>query len=170
MSEIYLEDVRVPASNLLGQVAGQGFYQLMRELPQERLAISVRAVTATERAIEITTEYVKQRRAFGQPLVSFQALSFSLAELKTEAAIARVFVDNCIARNLRGELDSETAFMARWWTTDRQCHALDVCVQMHGGYGYMTEYPIARMFVDARVQKIYGGTNEIMKMLIGRNL
>ena len=169
-SEIFFDDVRVPADHLLGLQPGQGFYQLMQQLPQERLGIAVAAVAAMERAFELTLDYTRQRRAFGRAIGEFQTVAFTLAELKTEAAVARTFVDSCIVRHLRGELDTATASMAKWWTTERQCHLIDACLQLHGGYGYMTEYPIARMYVDARVQKIYGGTNEIMKILIARAL
>jgi acyl-CoA dehydrogenase len=160
----------VPTSNLLGAGEGNGFYQLMEQLPQERLALAIGAVTATERALGLTIEYVKERQAFGQKLIEFQNTSFTLAERKTEAVIARVFIDWCIARHIAGELDTETASMAKWWCSQKQVETIDDCVQLHGGYGYMREFPIARMFVDARVQKIYGGTNEIMKLLIARSL
>lgn len=169
-SELFFDDVWVPAENLLGLEEGEGFYQLMNQLPRERLSVGVIAVAAMERALELTIDYVKERRAFGQAIIDFQNTQFKLAECKTEAHIARVFVDNCIQRYLDGELDTETASMVKWWTTEKQCEIIDTCVQLHGGYGYMLEYPIARMYTDARVQKIYAGTNEIMKVLIGRSL
>ncbi|MCH9673291.1 MAG: acyl-CoA dehydrogenase family protein, partial [Gammaproteobacteria bacterium] len=169
-SELFFDDVWVPADNLLGAEEGEGFYQLMNQLPRERLSVGVIAVAAMERAIELTVDYVKSRTAFGKAIIDFQNTQFKLAECKTEAHIARVFVDNCIERYRNGELDNETASMVKWWTTEKQCEIIDTCVQLHGGYGYMLEYPIARMYTDARVQKIYGGTNEIMKVLIGRSL
>ena len=168
-SELFFEDVRVPADNLLGQ-EGMGFVQLMQELPQERLVIAIQAIAAIEAALEHTIAYVKQRKAFGKPILDFQNTRFRLAELKTKATVARIFIDECIARHLRRELDVATAAMAKYWTTDLQCEVVDQCLQFHGGYGYMWEFPIARLYADSRVQKIYGGTNEIMKELIGRTL
>ncbi|MGA1598985.1 MAG: acyl-CoA dehydrogenase family protein [bacterium] len=168
-SELFFSDARVPVENLLGE-EGRGFYYLMQQLPQERLALAVAAVAAIEHAVEITVDYTRNREAFGQRLLDFQNTRFTLAECKTEAHIARVFVDSCIERIIRGELDNETASMAKWWCTQKQCEIVDTCLQLHGGYGYMSEYEIARMFTDARVQKIYGGSNEIMKELIGRSL
>jgi acyl-CoA dehydrogenase len=169
-SELFFDDVAVPTANLLGSEEGNGFYQLMEQLPQERLALAIGAVAATERALGLTVDYVKEREAFGQKLIDFQNTSFTLAERKTEAVIARVFIDWCIARHIAGELDTVAASMAKWWCSQKQVETIDDCVQLHGGYGYMREFPIARMFVDARVQKIYGGTNEIMKLLIARSL
>ncbi|MGK0171407.1 MAG: acyl-CoA dehydrogenase [Gammaproteobacteria bacterium] len=169
-SELFFDDVWVPAENLLGPEPGQGFYQLMNQLPRERLSVGVMAVAAMERALEITIDYVKNREAFGQPILSFQNTQFRLAECKTEAHIARVFVDNCIARLNNGDLDTETASMVKWWTSEKQCEIVDACLQLHGGYGYMWEYPITKMYADARVQKIYAGSNEIMKVLIARGL
>jgi acyl-CoA dehydrogenase len=169
-SELFFDDVAVPTANLLGSEEGNGFYQLMEQLPQERLALAIGAVAATERALGLTVDYVKERSAFGQKLIEFQNTSFTLAERKTEAVIARVFIDWCIARHIAGDLDTVTASMAKWWCSQKQVETIDDCVQLHGGYGYMREFPIARMFVDARVQKIYGGTNEIMKLLIARSL
>ena len=169
-SELFFDDVRIPTANLLGTEEGLGFAQLMRELPQERLLIANQAISAIERALALTIDYVKERKAFGKAVIDFQNTQFKLAEMKTEATIARVFVDNCVARHLEGGLDPTTASMAKYWTTDLQCKVMDECVQLHGGYGYMNEYPIARMFRDARVQRIYGGTNEIMKLLIARSL
>jgi acyl-CoA dehydrogenase len=169
-AEIFFEDARVPPENLLGGQEGQGFVQLMQQLPQERLILAVGSVAAMESAITITTDYVKQREAFGKPLIEFQNTAFKLAERKTEAAIARVFVDHCIDRLIAGELDNVTASMAKYWCSQKQAETADECLQLHGGYGYMEEFPIARMFVDARIQKIYGGSNEIMKVIIARSL
>ena len=169
-SELFFDDVKVPTSNLLGAEEGKGFFQLMQQLPQERLIISVQAVVAMERAVELTAAYVKERKAFGKSILDFQNTQFKLAECKTEAAIARVFVDDCAMKLLDGKLDATTAAMAKWWTTEKQCQIVDTCLQFYGGYGYMMEYPIAQMYADARVQKIYGGANEIMKMLIARTL
>lgn len=169
-SELFLEDVRIPTSNLLGTEEGQGFVQLMLQLPQERLIIAVGAVAGVEEALAQTVQYTKDRHAFGKPLFAFQNTKFKLAEVATEARIARVFVDDCVSRHLRGELDIPTVAMAKWWTTERSMAALDECLQLYGGYGYMTEYPIARAWADNRVQKIYAGTNEIMKEIIARSL
>ncbi|AXX32986.1 acyl-CoA dehydrogenase family protein [Actinosynnema pretiosum subsp. pretiosum] len=168
-SELFFDDVRLPASALLGG-EGQGFVQLMRQLPQERLVIAVSSVAGIEAALELTLDYVKQRSAFGRELIKFQNTRFTLAECATEARVARAFVDECVGLHLRGELDVPTAAMAKWWSTERLCRVVDECVQLFGGYGYMTEYPIARAWADARVQKIYGGTNEIMKEIIARSL
>jgi acyl-CoA dehydrogenase len=169
-SELFFDDVRVPTANLLGDREGLGFIQLMQQLPQERLVIAVQAVAAMERAVEITVAYTKDRTAFGKRLIDFQNTRFKLAECKTEAAVARSFVEDCTERLLQGKLDVQTAAMAKWWTTQKQCEVADECLQLFGGYGYMKEYPISRMWTDSRVQKIYGGTNEIMKELIGRSL
>jgi acyl-CoA dehydrogenase len=169
-SELFFDNVRVPADHLLGGDTGMGFVQLMQQLPQERLVIGIQAIAAIEAAMEHTVAYVKERKAFGKPIVDFQNTRFKLAELKTKAHVARVFVDDCVARHLKGELDVATAAMAKYWMTDLQCEVIDQCLQFFGGYGYMWEYPIARLYADARVQKIYGGTNEIMKELIGRTL
>ena len=168
--EIFFDDVRVPAANLLGPAEGKGFSQMMEQLPYERLAISVGAVATAEQAVAITTKYVKERMAFGKPLIDFQNTRFKLAECKTEAHIGRVFLDDCIERYLAGQLDGVTAAMAKYWLTDCECRIVDECVQLHGGYGYMTEYPIARMWADSRVERIYAGTNEIMKEVIGWSL
>jgi acyl-CoA dehydrogenase len=168
--ELFFDDVRVPASNLLGSVEGAGFSQMMEQLRYERLMIGVGAVATAEQAVAITTKYVKQRMAFGQPLIGFQNARFKLAECRTESYIARVFIDHCIQRFVAGELDGVTAAMAKYWLTDCQCRIVDECVQLFGGYGYMIEYPIARMWADSRAQRIYAGTNEIMKELIGRSL
>ena len=168
-AELFFDNVRVPVSNLLGE-EGKGFYYLMQRLPQERLDIAVAAVAACEAALEMTLRYCKERTAFGQPIGSFQNSRFKLAEMKTEIEVARVFVDRCIEALNAGELTAEEAAMAKWWTTDLQKRVMDECLQLHGGYGYMLEYPIARFYLDARVQAIYGGTNEIMKEVIGRSL
>jgi acyl-CoA dehydrogenase len=168
--ELFFDDVRVPASNLLGDTEGKGFSQMMDQLPYERLSVSVGAVATAERAVDITTKYVKERMAFGKPLLDFQNTRFKLAECKTEAHIGRVFLDDCIARFMAGRLDPVTAAMAKYWLTDCQCRIVDECVQLHGGYGYMSEYPIARMWADSRVQRIYAGSNEIMKEVIGWSL
>jgi acyl-CoA dehydrogenase len=169
-AELFFEDARVPPENLLGGQEGQGFVQLMQQLPQERLILAVGAVASMEHAVAITVDYAKQRQAFGKPIIEFQNSAFKLAEHKSEALIARVFVDWCIERHIAGDLDTVTASMAKYWCTDRQVETIDDCLQLHGGYGYMAEYPIARMFVDSRIQKIYGGSNEIMKMIIARSL
>ena len=167
--ELFFNDVRVPAANLLG-AEGKGFSQMVQQLPYERLSIGVGAVAMTEQAVAITSKYVKDRIAFGKQLLEFQNTRFKLAECKTEAHIGRVFVDNCIERFIAGKLDAVTAAMAKYWLTELQCRVVDVCVQLHGGYGYMAEYPIARMWTDSRVQRIYGGTNEIMKEMIGYSI
>jgi acyl-CoA dehydrogenase len=169
-SELFFNDVRVPTANLLGTEEGQGFAQLMTELPQERLLIANQAISMIERALAVTIDYVKERRAFGKAVIDFQNTQFKLAELKSEATMARIFVDHCVASHLKGELSPTTASMAKYLLSDLQCRIADECLQLHGGYGYMNEYPIARMFRDARVQRIYGGTNEIMKLLIARSL
>ena len=169
-SELFFDNAVAPPENLLGSDEGSGFVQLMQQLPQERLALAIGAVASMERAIRLTTDYTKERKAFGQPIIEFQNTGFKLAERKTEAMIARVFVHWCIERLIAGELDTVTASMAKWWCSQKQVETADECLQLHGGYGYMQEYPISRMFVDARIQKIYGGTNEIMKLLIARSL
>ena len=169
-SELFFNDVRVPTANLLGHEEGQGFVQLMQELPQERLQIGTGAIAMIERALALTIDYVKQRKAFGKAIIDFQNTQFKLAELKTEATIGRVFYNDCVQRHIAGGLDPATASMAKYWLTDLQGKVVDECLQLHGGYGYMNEYPIARMYRDARVQRIYGGTNEIMKLLIARSL
>jgi acyl-CoA dehydrogenase len=169
-AELFFENVRVPAANLLGGSEGQGFYQLMGDLPYERALIAVAGVAAMEGALAETIKYVKDRRAFGKTIAEFQNTKFKLAEVATKARIARVFVDDCIAKIVAGTLDTVTASMAKYWISDMQQEVLDECVQLHGGYGYMNEYLVCRMFADARVQRIYGGTNEIMKELISRAL
>jgi len=169
-SELFFTDCRVPVANRLGEEEGKGFYQLMQQLPQERLSIAQAAVVSMERAIEITLAFVKERKVFGQRVLDFQNTKFKLAQCKTEALIARTFVDQCLIRHLHKELDAATASMAKYWCTEKQCEIVDECLQLHGGAGYMDEYEISRLYTDARVQKIYGGTNEIMKELIGRTL
>jgi len=168
-AELFFDNVEVPAENLLGQ-ENNGFVYLMQELPWERLQIAIAAVAKCEAAIGWTSDYVRERKVFGKPVASFQNTRFKLAELATETQIARVFVDKCIELLLAGALDTATASMAKYWATDLECKLIDECVQLHGGYGYMWEYPIARAWVDARVQRIYGGTNEIMKELISRSI
>lgn len=169
-AELNFSGVRVPQSNLLGDQEGLGFIQLMTQLPQERLIIGVASVAGMEVALEKTLEYTKERTAFGRPIYGFQNTKFKLAEVATDTKIARVFVDDCVVAHIAGELDIPTVAMAKWWTTERAMVAADECLQLFGGYGYMTEYPIARMWTDQRVQKIYAGTNEIMKEIIARTL
>jgi acyl-CoA dehydrogenase len=168
-AELFFDNVEVPAENLLGQ-EGNGFIYLMQELPWERLQIAIGAVAKAEAAIGWTRDYVIERKAFGKPVSSFQNTRFKLAELATEVQVARVFVDRCIELLLRKKLDTATASMCKYWVTDLECKVMDECLQLHGGYGYMWEFPIARAYVDARVQRIYGGTNEIMKEVISRSL
>ena len=169
-SELFFNDVKIPTENLLGTEEGQGFFQLMAQLPQERLNIAVQGMATIERALELTIAYVKERQAFGKPIIAFQNTQFVLAECKTEATVAKVFVNHCIERHLKGDLDASTASMAKYWVTDLENKIVDRCLQLFGGYGFMNEYPIARMYKDSRVQRIYGGTNEIMKLLIARTL
>jgi acyl-CoA dehydrogenase len=169
-SELFFEDVSLPTENLLGTEEGQGFAQLMTELPQERLIVAVHAAAMMERALALTIDYVKQREAFGKKIIEFQNTQFELAECKTEATVARVFVDHCIERHLAGGLDTVTASMAKAWTTETLGKVVDRCLQLFGGYGYMDEYPISRLYRDARVLRIYAGTNEIMNVLIARSL
>jgi alkylation response protein AidB-like acyl-CoA dehydrogenase len=166
-SELFFDDVRIPAENLIGD-EGQGFRYLMQELPWERLQLAIVAVAACEAALRWTIDYCRERQAFGRSIASFQNTQFKLAELRTETQVARVFVDRGIGLSLDGKLDVETAAMAKYWTTDLQCKVVDECLQLHGGYGYMRDYAIGRAFVDARAQRIYGGTNEIMKEIISR--
>ncbi len=168
-AELFFEDVRVPKENLLGE-EGAGFIYLMTNLSQERLSIAVSAASACEQVLADTLSYAKEREAFGKPIGKFQHNRFVIAEMATEAHIARVFIDDCIKRHVAGDLDAATASMAKWWTTELQKKLVDQGVQMHGGYGYMTEYPIARAYVNSRVQTIYGGTTEIQKEIIGRSL
>ncbi len=169
-AELFFEDVLVPADCLLGPEEGQGMYQLMGDLPYERLVIALCGVGAMEGAVAETSKYVKERKAFGQTIGDMQTIRHKLAEVATLTRVARVFVDDCIVKLLAGKLDNETASMAKYWVTDTQQQVLDECVQMHGGYGYMNEYLVCRMFADSRVQRIYGGTNEIMKELIARSV
>jgi alkylation response protein AidB-like acyl-CoA dehydrogenase len=168
-AELSFASVPVPVENLLGE-EGEGFRYLVSNLPQERLSIAASAVSAAEAALSWTLSYVRERRAFDQPIGSFQSARFALAEARTELDIAQVFVDHCVGRLAAGELSAEDAAMAKWWCTELQGRVVDRCVQLHGGYGYMVEYPIARAYVDARVTRIYGGANEIMKEIIGRSL
>ena len=171
-SELFFENVKVPAENLLGGVAfeGKGFICLMEQLPWERLQIAIGAVAAAQAAIDWTVTYVKDRKVFGQPVAAYQNTRYTLAELQTEVQVARVFVDKCCELVVVDQLDTATASMAKYWCSDLQCKVMDECVQLHGGYGYMWEYPITRAYADARVQRIYGGTNEIMKEVITRSM
>ena len=167
--ELFFDGVRVPAGNRLGE-EGRGFACLMQELPWERLQIAITAVALAEAALDWTIDYCRDRKAFGKAILEFQNTRFSLAEAKTELQVARVFVDRCVELVLEGKLDTATASMAKYWCTDLQCKVIDACLQLHGGYGYMWEYPIARAWADARVSRIYGGANEIMKEVISRSL
>jgi len=169
-SELFFDEVRVPAENLLGSTEGRGFIQLMEQLPQERVIIAAGACAAMEKALKLTSDYVKERKAFGKRILDFQNTQFKLAERFTEAKIARIFVDDCAMKLAEGKLDDTTAAMAKWWTTQKQCEIVDECLQFFGGYGYMMEYPIAKMYADSRIGKIYGGSNEIMKLLIAREI
>lgn len=166
-SELFFQDVRVPVGNCIGQ-EGMGFIYLMQELPQERLGIAVNGIAMAEGALKLTIDYVKERKAFGKHIADFQNTQFKLAELHSRVMQGRVFVDRCLELHLEKKLDVPTAAAAKYMITDLQCEVIDECVQLHGGYGYMWEYPIARMWADARVQRIYGGTNEIMKTIIAR--
>ena len=168
-AELFFNDVQVPAQNLLGE-EGLGFYYLMNQLPQERLSVAVIAVAACEAALEMTIRYCQERTAFGRPIGKFQNSRFKLAEMKTETQIARVFVDRCIMELNASQLTAEEAAMAKWWTTELQQRVVDQCLQLHGGYGYMLEYPIAKFYLDSRVQTIYAGTTEIMQEIISRSL
>ena len=168
-SELFFDNVRVPVSNILGG-EGKGFFLLMQELAWERMQIAIAAVAGAEAALDWTLAYTKERKVFGQPVIDFQHNRFKLAEIKTEVQVARVFVDKLLELLLQGQLDAATAAMAKYWTTDLHCKIVDQCLQMFGGFGYMWEYPIARAFADTRVTRIYGGTNEIMKEIIGRTL
>jgi acyl-CoA dehydrogenase len=169
-SELFFEDVSLATENLLGPEEGQGFAQLMQELPQERLIVALHAVAMMERALALTIDYVKQRQAFGKAIIEFQNTQFELAECKTETTVAKVFIDHCIERHVAGQLDTVTASMAKAWATDLLGKTVDRCLQLFGGYGYMDEYPISRLYRDARVMRIYAGTNEIMNLLIARSL
>ncbi|MEV7023434.1 acyl-CoA dehydrogenase family protein [Kitasatospora sp. NPDC093558] len=168
-AELFFEDVKVPKENLLGELNG-GFVHLMQNLAQERLAIAVAAIAGAEHLVEITTDYVKQREAFGRPLAKLQHVRFEIAELATECAVTRAFVDRCITEHNRYALTPADASMAKWWATELQKRTADRCLQLHGGYGYMSEFPVARAFTDGRIQTIYGGTTEIMKEIVGRSI
>ncbi|WP_432093589.1 acyl-CoA dehydrogenase family protein [Streptomyces sp. bgisy100] len=168
-AELFFHDVKVPKENLLGELNG-AFLHLMTNLAQERLVIAVAGAAGAEHLVEITTEYVKEREAFGRPLAKLQHIRFEMAEMATECAVTRAFLDRCIEDHTRGELDAAHASMAKWWATELQKRVADRCLQLHGGYGYMTEYRVARAFTDGRIQTIYGGTTEIMKEIIGRSL
>ncbi|MCY1280204.1 Acyl-CoA dehydrogenase [compost metagenome] len=169
-AELSFQDVRVPVANLLGPEEGKGFIQLMQQLPQERMIIALGALGTMERAVEDTIEYTRSRKLFGKPSLELQNTRFKLAELKTTATIARTFIDDCMVKVLKGELSGEVAAMAKWWSTQNACQIVDECLQLHGGYGYMLEYPIARQYANVRVTKIFGGSNEIMKEIIARTL
>ena len=167
-SELFFDDLRVPVDHLIGSKEGQGFFQLMEQLPQERLIIAVSGIGAMERALEETLRYTKERKAFGKTVWDFQNTRFKLAEVQAVVLAARAFVDACMVAHLKGELDAARAALAKCWVSEQQCKVMDECLQLFGGYGYMMEYPIAELYVDARVQRIYGGTNEIMKELASR--
>ncbi len=169
-SELFFDDVFVPAENVLGGEEGKGFYQLMGELPQERLIIAMGAMTGIEKALEVTMEFVKERKAFGQTIWDFQNTQFTLAELNARATAARVFVNHCIAQHLEGKLDVPTACMAKLMVTELQGEVVDKCLQFHGGAGFINDYPIARMYRDCRITRIFGGSNEVMKMVIARSM
>jgi alkylation response protein AidB-like acyl-CoA dehydrogenase len=168
-AELFFNDVPVPVDNLLG-AEGDGFLHLVQNLPQERLSIAMAGVAAARAALEWTLDYCKEREAFGKPIGTFQNSRFALAEMATEVQIGQTFVDRCVEALNAGELTAEEAAMAKWWCTELQKRTVDRCLQLHGGYGYMTEYPIARAYVDARITTIYGGTTEIMKEIIGRSM
>ncbi|NGN66855.1 acyl-CoA dehydrogenase [Streptomyces sp. A7024] len=168
-AELFFNDVKVPKTNLLGDLNG-AFIHLMTNLAQERMAIAVAAIAAAENLLEITKTYVKEREAFGRPIAKFQHIRFEIAEMATECAVTRTFIDRCIEEHNAGALDAVHASMAKWWATELQKRVADRCLQLHGGYGYMTEFPVARAFTDGRIQTIYGGTTEIMKEIIGRSL
>ncbi len=169
-SELFFDDVFVPAENVLGGEEGKGFYQLMGELPQERLIIAMGAMSTIERALEETIAFTKERKAFGKTIWDFQNTQFTLADLKARGTAAKVFVNHCIAQHLEGKLDVPTACMAKLWLTELQGEVVDKCLQLHGGSGYINDYPIARMYRDSRVSRIFGGSNEIMKMVIARSM
>ena len=169
-SELFFDDVFVPSDAVLGGEEGKGFYQLMGELPQERLLIAMQAMAGIERALDVTVDYVKERKAFGQTIWDFQNTQFTLADLKARGTAAKVFVNDCIAKLLDGKLDVATASMAKYWVTELQSEVVDKCLQLHGGAGYINDYPIARLYRDTRIARIYGGSNEIMKMLIARSM
>jgi len=169
-SELFFDDVRVPVANLLGQEEGKGFVQLMQQLPEERMFIAMNALGSMERAIEETVNYTRERKLFGKSLLNMQNSRFKLAEMQTTLTIAQSFVNDCMAKMVRGELDPTTAAMAKWWLSTQACQIIDECLQLHGGYGYMLEYPIARLYTNTRPMRIYGGSNEVMKELIARTL
>lgn len=169
-AELFFDEVRVPRANLLGVSEGQGFYQMMDKLAQERLVVALQSMAMIERALALTLEHVRERKAFGKRVLDFQAVQFQLAEWKTQATVAKVFCHHCVEQHLQARLDATTASMAKYWLSELQGQIVDGCLQLFGGYGYMNEYPIARMYRDARVSRIYGGTNEIMKLLIARSL
>lgn len=169
-AELFFDGVRVPTDRLLGQVEGKGFAQLLGQLPYERLLIAVPAAAAIERAVALTVDHTRQRQVFGQKLADFQNTRFKMAECATIAHVVRTLVNDCIQRLLDGTLDDEAAYMAKWWCTEQQCKVVDECLQLFGGYGYMADQPIARLYVDARIQRIYGGATEVMKDLIARKL
>ncbi len=168
-SELFFDEVRVPSTNLIGE-EGRGFVYMMQELAWERMHVGISAISCCEAALEWTLEYTRSRQAFGKPILDFQNTRFKLAEVKTEVQVGRIFLDRCLEQVLKGELDATTAAMVKWWTSELQGRVLDTCLQLHGGYGFMWEYPITRAYADARVQRIYAGTNEIMKEIIGRQL
>lgn len=168
--ELFFDDVRVPVGNLLGPEEGRGFVQLMQQLPEERMFIAMNALGAMERAIEETVKYAHDRKLFGKPLMEMQNSRFKLAEMQTTLTITRTFVNDCVEKMVKHELDATTAAMAKWWVSTQACLIIDECLQLHGGYGYMTEYPIARLYTNSRVMRIYGGSNEVMKELIARTL
>ncbi|MHA3840559.1 acyl-CoA dehydrogenase family protein [Sphingomonas aestuarii] len=169
-SELFFDDVRIPADNLLGGIEGRGFAQLMAELPRERMIIALGSQNSMERAIEVTIEYTRERKAFGQPLISFQNTQFKLAEMKAKARVGRSFINECVDKAVKGELDGTTSAMAKMWASETEWEIVDACLQLHGGYGYINDYPIARIFRNARVSRIYGGSTEIMKLLVARSL
>ena len=169
-SELFFDDVFVPAANLIGETPGVGFGQLMNQLAWERMIIAIDATVNMERAVRLTTDYVRERKIFGKPLMSFQNTEFVLADAKTEAVVARTLVDALMVRLRAGELDGPTAAMAKLWTTETQCKVIEACQQLFGGYGYMAEYPIAQLYADARVSRVYGGASEVMKLIIARTL
>jgi alkylation response protein AidB-like acyl-CoA dehydrogenase len=168
-AELFFDDVRVPVANLLGE-EGRGFIHLVENLPQDRLSLTVGSLAHAEAAFGWTLEYIKERKAFGQPIGSFQTVKHNMAEMRTELDIARVYVDNQILQHTKGELSADEAAKSKWWVTELEKKVIDRCLQLFGGWGYMEEYPIARAYRDARVQTIYGGTTEIMKEIIGRSL
>lgn len=168
--ELFFDDVRVPAENLLGGIEGKGFYHLMSELPYERLTVAVAAIASVELALDLTLTHVKERKAFGGCLMEFQNTRFKLADIKAQAVMSRVFIDDCVMKQIDGNLDAVKAAIAKLNLTELEGKAIDECLQLFGGYGYMMEYPIAHMYADARVQRIYGGTSEIMKEIIARSL